>query len=122
MWSLRPRLRRFLVNLRAALVAAILVFPEFAYARAGGGGGYHGGGGGGGGGGHGGGHGGHGSGGGDLIWLIIELFVYHPLIGISIVIAIAVLYFLSKRNRAGTGPQISRPALSDAAAKVAHVQ
>jgi predicted lipid-binding transport protein (Tim44 family) len=89
---------------RLAIAALLLFDPASAFARAGGGGGYHGGGGGGhGGGGFGG--GGHGGGGGDAGWifyLLYEIFIHHPLIGISLVVIVTLFYFFSQRT--GTPP------------------
>lgn len=110
MGNFRPR-RWFALALRIVAIAALLlIFPQSAHARAGGGGGYSGGGGGGGfgGGGHGSGHGGDGG----LIYLLIQLFINYPLVGISLVIIIAVFYVISQRKNAGMGPANSSPAVS----------
>ena len=72
-----------------SLAVLCLIFPDAAWARAGGGGGFGGGGGGGFGGGGGGFGGGGGSGGGDGIFrLLVYLCWHHPLIGYPVVIGI----------------------------------
>jgi hypothetical protein len=88
------------------IAAILLIFPASLFARAGGGEGYHGGGGGGGGG------GGHGGGGGGwILYLLFELFIHHPLIGLSLIVIIGILYFVYGRNAppGGTGTNFGLP-------------
>src|SRR5580704_12763951 len=93
-------MRRFRLPLRVfsrltvlpAILAFLLIFPQFLFARAGGGEGYSGGGGGGGGGGHGGG------GTGWIVYLLLELFIHHPLIGLVLIVIVAIIYFTNNRN------------------------
>jgi len=93
-------MRKFRSRLSLAVFLAIITFllvsPASLFARAGGGEGYHGGGGGGGGG-HGGGHGGGGDN-GWILYLLFELFIHHPLVGLALIVIIGILYLVYGRN------------------------
>ncbi|MDB5172915.1 MAG: hypothetical protein JWO87_551 [Phycisphaerales bacterium] len=96
-----------------AVAFVLLMVPEQAFGRAGGGEGYHGSGGGGGGGHGGGGHGGGGGGGGGsgVIWFIIQLLFQHPAVGIPLlIIVIALFYYFGRGNSSGGGGIVYSPA------------
>lgn len=81
--------------LRIIPLALIFLLPTLAFARAGGGEGYHGGGGGGHGGGGG---GGDGDGIGFLIWMLIRLVIYHPFIGVPLLVIIVVFFIYAQQQ------------------------
>ena len=73
-----------------ALAALLWLAPEL-LARVGGGGGYSGGGGGGG-------SSGGGGGGGEIIWLILQLCIHYPYIGLPVMGVVFWVWILSRRN------------------------
>ena len=113
-FRVQPRwVTALLIFLVIAIVA--ILFPQSLFARAGGGEGYSGGGGGGGGGG---GHGGGGGGGnGWILYLLFDLFVHHPLIGIIVIAVIAFLYYKNRNYQPGgqAPPGFPVQALDDSA-------
>ncbi|MCA9224005.1 MAG: TIM44-like domain-containing protein [Planctomycetales bacterium] len=105
-----------------AVVAVMLLAPEWLWARAGGGGGYSGGGGGFSGGGGGfsssGGSGSGGNGLGLLIYWLIQLCINRPLIGVPLVIGIIALFYFGARN--GQHHRVSRTIQRGRAAMADH--